>query len=103
MIEAMACGTPVLAFGHGSVREIIDDGVTGRIVDTTEQAVTALPQVLALDRRLVRRGFEERFSATQMAKDYVSVYRKLLQRSPPQEARIRKPYVETAGPTNGHS
>jgi len=79
MIEAMACGTPVLAFGNGSVSEIIDQGVTGRIVDTTEQAVSALPQVLALDRRAVRRRFEERFSPSRMAKDYVSVYRKLLQ------------------------
>jgi glycosyltransferase involved in cell wall biosynthesis len=103
MIEAMACGTPVLAFNHGSVAEIVDDGVTGRMVDTTEQAVTALPQVLALDRRVVRRRFEERFSATRMAKDYVGVYRKLLQRAPAPEARIGTPYVETIGPTNGHS
>jgi len=77
MIEAMACGTPVLAFRRGSVAEIIDDGVTGRIVDTMEEAVAALPEVLALDRRLVRRRFEERFSAARMARDYVSLYRKL--------------------------
>ena len=81
MIEAMACGTPVLAFGHGSVSEIIDEGVTGSIVDTVQQAVSALPPVLALDRPVVRRRFEERFSATRMANDYVSVYRKLLQRA----------------------
>jgi glycosyltransferase involved in cell wall biosynthesis len=80
MIEAMACGTPVLAFRHGSVPEIVDDGVTGRIVDTMEEAILALPQVLALDRRRVRRRFEERFSAARMAKDYVQVYRSLLKR-----------------------
>jgi len=107
MIEAMACGTPVLAFGNGSVSEMIDEGVTGRIVDTTEQAVSALPQVLALDRRAVRRRFEERFSATRMAKDYVNVYRKLLQRAPALEERTETPNVETIestnNPTNGHS
>ncbi len=64
MIEAMACGTPVLAFRRGSVPEIIDDGVTGVIVDGMEQAAAALPRVLGLDRRAVRRRFEERFSAS---------------------------------------
>jgi glycosyltransferase involved in cell wall biosynthesis len=78
MIEAMACGTPVLAFRCGSVPEIVDDGVTGCIVDTVEQAIEALPRVIALDRRLVRRRFEERFSAADMAKNYVRVYRALL-------------------------
>ncbi len=87
MIEAMACGTPVLAFRQGSVPEIIDDGVTGRIVDTVEEAIVALPQVLALDRRAVRRRFEERFSASRMAKDYVSVYRSLLKRDRAETAK----------------
>jgi glycosyltransferase involved in cell wall biosynthesis len=82
MIEAMACGTPVLAFSGGSVPEIIDEGVTGRIVNTVEQAIVALPEVLALDRRAVRRRFEERFSAARMAKDYVRVYRALLAAAP---------------------
>jgi len=82
MIEAMACGTPVLAFRQGSVPEIIDNGVTGRIVDTVEQAVAALPQVLAMDRRAVRRQFEQRFTAERMARDYVNVYRNLLRRAP---------------------
>ena len=82
MIEAMACGTPVLAFRCGSVPEIIDEGVTGMIVDGMEEAaIAALPQVIALDRRAVRRRFEERFSATRMAKDYVSVYRSLRERA----------------------
>ncbi len=102
MIEAMACGTPVLAFRHGSVAEIIDDGVTGRIVETMEEAVAALPEVLALDRRLVRRRFEERFSAARMAKDYVSLYRRLRRRAPalvPEES-TSAPNLETVE-TNG--
>jgi glycosyltransferase involved in cell wall biosynthesis len=77
MIEAMACGTPVLAFRCGSVGEVVDDGVTGRIVETEEQAVAALAEMMSLDRRGVRRRFEERFTATRMAKDYVKAYRAL--------------------------
>src|SRR5512132_2319889 len=63
LIEAMACGTPVLAFRRGSVPEIVDEGVTGYIVDTPEEAIAVLPDVLSLDRRAVRQRFEERFSA----------------------------------------
>ena len=76
MIEAMACGTPVLAFRHGSVSEIVDQGVTGAIVDTMEQAVRMLPRVIALDRHAVRRRFEQRFSSARMATDYVALFRK---------------------------
>ncbi len=78
MIEAMACGTPVLAFRCGSVPEVIEDGITGRIVDSEEEGIAALPGMLSYDRRVVRRRFEERFTATRMAKDYVSAYRRLL-------------------------
>jgi glycosyltransferase involved in cell wall biosynthesis len=78
MIEAMACGTPVLAFRQGSVPEIIDQGVTGAVVDTMEEAVRMLPQVLALDRHAVRRRFEQRFSSARMATDYVALYHSLL-------------------------
>jgi glycosyltransferase involved in cell wall biosynthesis len=81
MIEAMACGAPVLAFDCGSVREIIEDGVTGRIVSTMDEAVEALPEVLALDRRRVRRRCEERFSARRMARDYLGIYRSMLAQS----------------------
>jgi glycosyltransferase involved in cell wall biosynthesis len=80
MIEAMACGTPVLAFRCGSVAEILEPGVTGAIVDTMDEAIRVLPQVLALDRRTIRQRFEQRFTATRMAKDYVQVYRALLKR-----------------------
>ena len=80
-IEAMACGTPVLAFRHGSVSEIIDQGVTGAIVDTMDEAVMMLPRVIALDRRAVRRRFEQRFSSARMATNYVALYRSLLDRT----------------------
>jgi glycosyltransferase involved in cell wall biosynthesis len=77
MIEAMACGTPVLAFRCGSAPEIIDDKVTGCLVDTLDEAIRVLPEMLRFDRRKVRRRFEERFSARRMANDYVAVYRNL--------------------------
>lgn len=83
MIEAMACGTPVLAFGCGSVPEIIDEGVTGAVVDTISEAIAAVPHLIALDRAKVRRRFEQRFSATRMATDYVKVYRQLITSSAP--------------------
>ena len=82
MIEAMACGTPVLAFRHGSVPEIIDHGVTGIVVDGMDEAAAALPQVLALDRRKVRERFEQRFSATRMARDYARLYHSMLNPAP---------------------
>jgi glycosyltransferase involved in cell wall biosynthesis len=78
MIEAMACGTPVLAFRCGSVSEVIEDGVTGKVVDSEEEAVAALPAILSYDRRAVRQRFEQRFTATRMAQNYVSTYRRLL-------------------------
>jgi glycosyltransferase involved in cell wall biosynthesis len=62
----------------GSVPEIVDDGVTGIIVSSMEEAIAALPHVIALDRKKVRQRFEQRFSATRMAKDYLGVYRSLL-------------------------
>jgi glycosyltransferase involved in cell wall biosynthesis len=95
MIEAMACGTPVLAFRCGSVPEIIDPGVTGDIVESVEQAVQVLPRVLSLDRRQVRRRFEQRFTAGRMARDYVQVYRSLLGRERPVQHHNRmQPVLE---------
>jgi glycosyltransferase involved in cell wall biosynthesis len=92
MIEAMACGTPVLAFRCGSVPEIVDPGVTGVIVDAMDEAIRMLPQVLALDRRAVRQRFEHRFSVARMAKDYVHVYRTLLRRAslPERDATVAR-------------
>jgi glycosyltransferase involved in cell wall biosynthesis len=93
MIEAMACGTPVLAFRRGSVAEVIEHGVTGTIVDSVDEAVRMLPHVLGLDRRTVRRRFEDRFTATRMARDYLAVYRSLLERESPAEqpATLHRP------------
>ncbi|HZQ13638.1 MAG TPA: glycosyltransferase family 4 protein [Pseudolabrys sp.] len=78
VIEAMACGTPVLAFRCGSIPEIVDDDVTGFVVETVDQAIACLPRVLGIDRRGVRRRFEQRFSAARMAADYVRLYERLL-------------------------
>jgi glycosyltransferase involved in cell wall biosynthesis len=78
MIEAMACGTPVLAFRRGSVSEVVEDGITGKVVESEDEAVAKLPEILSYDRRTVRQRFQERFTATRMARDYVRAYRKLL-------------------------
>jgi glycosyltransferase involved in cell wall biosynthesis len=74
MIEAMACGTPVLALRRGSVAEIIDNGLTGFVIDDMAQAQAALRCVLSLDRRAVRDRFEERFTVDRMAADYIELY-----------------------------
>jgi glycosyltransferase involved in cell wall biosynthesis len=77
MIEAMACGVPVVAFRAGSVPEVIDDGVTGFVVDDMEAAVAAAARVSELDRRGCRAVFETRFSAERMAADYAALYSRL--------------------------
>jgi glycosyltransferase involved in cell wall biosynthesis len=78
MIESMACGTPVLAFRCGSVSEVIDDGITGLVVDSVEEAIAAVPRVISLDRVKVRLRFEQRFTASRMAGDYVRLYKSML-------------------------
>ena len=78
MIEAMACGCPVIAFRRGSVPEVIEDGLTGFIVDDVAGAVAALGQLHRLDRAAVRRRFEQRWTARRMAEDYVAVYQRLI-------------------------
>ncbi len=78
MVEAMACGTPVIAFRHGSVPEVIDEGVTGFIVDNVEQAVAAAGRIGELDRRRIRGVFEKRWTARRMATDYVELYQELM-------------------------
>ena len=77
MIEAMACGTPVIAFRCGSVPEVVDPGVSGAIVDTVDQAVEALNGIGRFERARVRQCFERRFSAERMAREYVAIYRRL--------------------------
>jgi glycosyltransferase involved in cell wall biosynthesis len=82
MIEAMACGTPVVAFGSGSALEVVDDGVTGRLVKDVEQAAEAVRGIDQLDRREVRRRFDRRFSATAMARGYLDTYADRLAKAP---------------------
>jgi glycosyltransferase involved in cell wall biosynthesis len=82
MIEAMACGTPVIAFRRGSVPEVIDDGVTGFVVEDEAEAIRALKRLGELDRRRVRARFEERFTSRRMAQDYIEHYEKMSLRSP---------------------
>jgi glycosyltransferase involved in cell wall biosynthesis len=78
MIEALACGTPVIAWRRGSVPEVLEDGVTGWIVDSVDEAVAAVERIDRLGRSSCRREFEERFDASRMAKDYLDVYRALV-------------------------
>lgn len=78
MIEAMACGTPVIAYRRGSVPEVVDDGVSGFVVDSIGEAVKAVECVASLDRAECRRVFEERFSARRMALDYTAIYNRLI-------------------------
>ncbi len=83
MIEAMACGTPVIAFPAGSVPEIIEDGRTGFIVRDEREAVAALGRLSTLSRAAIRARFEERFSVERMAADYLTLYRGLIARARP--------------------
>jgi glycosyltransferase involved in cell wall biosynthesis len=77
MIEALACGTPVIAWRRGSVPEVLQDGLTGSIVESVDEAVRAVDRIETLDRRACRRVFEERFDAARMARDYIHVYQAL--------------------------
>jgi glycosyltransferase involved in cell wall biosynthesis len=78
MIEALACGTPVIAFARGSVPELIEDGLSGFVVRGLEDAVGAVARLAALSRRRCRDAFERRFKADRMARDYATIYRRLL-------------------------
>ena len=81
MIESLACGTPVVAYRGGSVAEVIEDGVTGFVVDDMDQAIDAACRVHTLDRRACRDAFTRRFSASRMASAYVRLYRQLTSRA----------------------
>ncbi|HEX2624230.1 MAG TPA: glycosyltransferase family 4 protein [Sphingomicrobium sp.] len=78
VIEAMACGTPVIAYRRGSMPELIDHGVTGFLVDTFDEAVAAIDRLGEIDRRACRAAVEQRFSVDRMADDYLALYRRLL-------------------------
>jgi glycosyltransferase involved in cell wall biosynthesis len=82
MIEAMACGTPVIAWNNGSVGEVIEPGVSGFIVESEDEAIAAVRGVVQIDRRQVRRSFERRFSAAVMARKYEAVYQALVASQP---------------------
>lgn len=82
MIEAMACGTPVIAYNRGSVPEIIDDGVTGAVVNDIDEAVAAVDAVSRLSRARCRQVFEKRFTTTHMAHKYLSIYNRILASMP---------------------
>src|SRR5690606_34741715 len=81
MIEALACGTPVIAYPHGSVPEIISQGMNGFIVSSVEEAINALDLVDLLDKKLIRTNFETRFSSKMMATNYVRNYKKLISKN----------------------
>jgi glycosyltransferase involved in cell wall biosynthesis len=83
MIESLACGTPVVAWRRGSVPEVLEDGVTGYVVDDLDAAVEAVGRIGRLSRARCRQAFEERFDAARMARDYVEVYRGLAAGSAP--------------------
>jgi len=82
MIEAMACGTPVIAFNRGSVPEIVEEGVTGFIVEDVQDAIGATYRLPELSRKAIRAAFEKRFTARRMAQDYLAVYRELREPTP---------------------
>ena len=78
MIEAMACGTPTIAFNCGSVKEVMQEGLTGFIVEDMDQAVAAVEKISTIERTACRNVFEKRFTATQMAENYVELYRSMV-------------------------
>ncbi|MBB2972841.1 glycosyltransferase family 4 protein [Mesorhizobium sp. RMAD-H1] len=96
MIEAMSCGTPVIAFRCGSVPEIIHAGVSGFVVENADQAVAAVNEIGGLDRARVRTAFEERFTVDRMARDYLDIYRSL-----PDVAADAVPLRRNAGQDRG--
>lgn len=98
MIEALACGTPVIAWRNGSVPEVIDDGVTGFVVDSTAEAVEAVGRVGDLSRLACRKAFEARFDAARMARNYVDVYRRLAESGPVLSYATARPWQTAAVP-----
>jgi glycosyltransferase involved in cell wall biosynthesis len=83
LIEAMACGTPVIAFDRGAIPEVVEDGVTGFVVSDEAGALAAIERLPQLSRKAIRRRFEERFTARRMAEDYLDVYAELIEAASP--------------------
>jgi glycosyltransferase involved in cell wall biosynthesis len=80
MIEAMACGTPVIAYPFGSVPEVVVDGVSGYVVSDQASAVAAIKEIGKIDRKKVRQHFENNFTADRMALDYLKIYERMVSR-----------------------
>jgi glycosyltransferase involved in cell wall biosynthesis len=91
MIEAMACGTPVIAYNAGSVPEIVEPGLTGFIVNDEAEAMAAIEKLPQLSRQKIRQRFEERFTARRMTLDYLEAYEGLM------TAEQRRPRLVVAG------
>jgi glycosyltransferase involved in cell wall biosynthesis len=89
MTEAMACGTPVIAFRRGSVPEVVDDGVTGFVVEGEAEAVAAVGRLSEIDRRRVRERFDQRFTAKRMAAEYLRAYERVVANRPQKQLRER--------------
>jgi glycosyltransferase involved in cell wall biosynthesis len=102
MIEAMACGTPVIACRRGSVPEIIEDGVTGFIVDNEAEAIDAIERIPTLDRRAVRAAFERRFTARRMGQSYRRCFQRLMA-ARDGKTRNRRPESQAARAVTAHS
>jgi len=100
MIEAMACGTPVIAYPCGSVPEVIEDGVTGRIVGSVDEALSAISDVGRLDRMQIRKRFERKFSSDRMAEDYLDLYDRLIsaRARPDAAAEVQRRLTSDTGP-----
>jgi glycosyltransferase involved in cell wall biosynthesis len=96
VIEAMACATPVIAYRGGSVPELVEEGVTGFIVDDVATAVEAVGKASQLDRRMCRQRFEQRFSAERMARGYLEIYERLM----PARQPVKKPALAAQPATN---
>ena len=98
MIESMACGTPVIAFDRGSVPEVVEDGLSGFVVDNEAAAIRAVKRLGELDRRSVRREFDRRFTARRMATDYVSLYQRLCDHARVEAATAAHPNMTIQAP-----
>src|SRR5262245_16471765 len=94
MIEAMACGSPVIAWRHGSVPEVMEDGVAGFVVEGMGEAMLAVERLANFDRRRCRRAFERRFTAGRMAEDYINIYERLLEQNSLAEFEVEDEFLD---------
>jgi glycosyltransferase involved in cell wall biosynthesis len=101
MIEAMACGTPVIAYNNGSVPEVLEDGVTGFIVKNEQQAVDAAAKIGVLDRDRIRAEFDRRFTAHHMAQNYLKLYARLAKAE--RTGKRANGHANVAHPKAGHA